>query len=217
MKEKLINRCFSKIVLKNRYINKLWVYGVYDKGNNLVFMNYGSLKEIVSMSPFKAVDKFNEEECYTFVLIQPCESKYAAENALVNWINNSELEGRTPPMNIYSKSYNNRWLIQCVENKRFYQSASEVAKIFSIAQSALSNHLRGVPGYKSVRGLHFKYYTGENPAEIEQFGGYKLQHTPLGGYKTVESDCPINKKGISQDEKLIEIGKLACGFGGDVW
>lgn len=217
MTEKLINRCYSKIVLKKRFLDKLWIYGVYDKSSNLVFMNYGSLKEIVSMSPFRALDKFNEEECYTFVLIQPCESKLAAENALASWINNSELEGKTPPMNIYSMNYNNRYLIQCVENGRFYQSASEVAKIFGVAQSALSNHLRGAPGYKSVRGLHFKYYTGDNPREIEQFGGYKLCKGEFGGYKTMESDCPINKKGISQEEKFVEIGKLACGFGGGIW
>lgn len=216
MNEKIINKCSSKIVMQSKYLNKLWVYGVYNSEQDLVFLSYGTLREIVMMSPFKTIEKFNENENYTFVLIQPCDNKIAAENALSYWITNSELQGRTPPFNIYNKSYNNRYFIQCMENGRFYQTAADVVKIFNVSQSALSNHLRGLPGHKSVKGLHFKYYTGLNPTEIEQSGGYKLQSVP-GGYKSVPSDDPINRIGITESEKREEIARLVGRYGGMIW
>lgn len=216
MNEKLIKRCSSRIVMQSKYLNKLWVYGVYNSQQQLVFMSYGTLREIIMMSPFKTIEKFNENENYTFVLIQPCDNKIAAENALSHWINNSELEGTTPPFNIYNKSYNNRYFIQCLENGRYYQTASDIVKIFNVSQSALSNHLRGLPGHRSVKGLHFKYYTGPNPAEIEQAGGYKLLYNGFG-YKSVPSDDPINRLGITDTEKREQIALLVGRYGGEIW
>ena len=73
MNEKLINRCSSRVVMQSKYLNKVWVYGVYNSQQQLVFMSYGTLREIIMMSPFKTIEKFNENENYTFVLIQPCD------------------------------------------------------------------------------------------------------------------------------------------------
>lgn len=217
MTDKIINKCFNRITLNVKSLNKFWVYAVYDNQFNLIFISYGTLKEIVSMSPLKTLQNFNNDENYTFLPIQPCNSKLEAENAVSAWITNSELEGKTPVFNLYSRNYNNSSFIQCLENGRYYRTATDIAKIFNIAQSALSNHLRGVPGHKSVKGLHFKYYYGERPIEIEQTDGYKLVRGALGGYKTVPSDCPINKLGITESEKRAEIEKLTNQFGSVIW
>lgn len=217
MTERIIDRCFNRIMLNTKNINKLWVYAVYNQSAELVFISYGTLKEIVSMSPLKTLEKFNEDENYVFLPLQACNSKIEAENALTGWINNSELNGKTPPLNLYNRGYNSNNFIQCIENGRFYRTATDVVKIFGVAQSALSNHLRGVPGHKSVKGLHFKYYTGDNPAEIEQAGGYKLVRGDFGGYKSIQSDCPINKLGITESEKRSNIEKLTNQFGRVIW
>lgn len=216
MVEKLINRCKSKLTLHANYLNSVWIYGIYDSQENLVFMYYGTLKEIVSMSRFRANEKFNPSEYYTYVLIQPCCSRIEAEKNLTYWMDNSELQGKMPAYNVYNSSYNNKRFIQCVENGRFYRTASDIVKIFNVSQSALSNHLRGTSGHRSVKGLHFRFHSGDSPTEIEEYGGYKLQKTDLG-YKTVPSDCPINKVGITEFERQQQIALLTGRFGGEIW
>lgn len=212
----LLDKCYSRILLQKRYLNRYWVYAVYNLKRELLFMSYASLKEITSMSPFKLNEKFNEEESYIFVLIQSYDSKPAAENGVTYWINHSELQGTTPPLNIYNKTYNNTHFIQCIENGKFYKTAADVVRIFNISQSALSNHLRGLPGHRSIKGLHFKYHIGENPDEIEIYGGYKLQKA-FGGYKTVQSDDPINKMGITEQERCEQIISLVNEYGVTPW
>lgn len=192
MTEKLIDKYKNRIVLHKNFIDKYWVYGVYNAYNQLVFIQYGTLKDIISMRPLNLCDNYDENESYTFVLLKCYGKKIDAENAVSYWINNSELEGKAPPFNGQLKLYNNDALIQCMENGRFYRTCVDVVKIFNVSASALSNHLRGVTGYKSVKGLHFKRYYGERPKEIEEFGGYKLQRAELGGYKRVPSDDPVN-------------------------
>ena len=193
MNEKLFNKCQNKIFLNKKYIDKYVVYAVYNSEQQLVFIHYGTLKEIISMRPLNLCDGFNDDEFYSFVLLNFYSNKIDAENAVSYWINVSELQGSTPPLNGSLKLYNSDAFIQCLENGRFYKSSVDVAKIFGVAQSALSNHLRGVTGYRSVKGLHFKRYYGERPAEIELYGGLKMQSV-YGGYKTVPSDDPVNTK-----------------------
>lgn len=213
MAEKLINRCRNCLVLNKDFLNKYWVYAVYDVSDNLLFIHYGTYKDIITMRPFISSEKFNSDETYKYVLLNFYNTKIAAENAISMWINNSELEGKTPPYNGFIKQYNSDACIQCVENKRYYRTAIDVAKIFNVAQSALSNHLRGVAGYKSVKGLHFKYYYGDRPNEIEEWGGYKLQRMENGGYARVPSDDPLNNN-YSDKEKAIDELRTKGGF---VW
>lgn len=181
--------------------DKLWVYGIYDSSSKLIFMYYGKLKDIVSLSPFRTNPKFDEKEIYTICLITPCRDKIDAENRLSAAINESELNGNTPAYNIYNRKYNDYYFIQCLDNGKFYKSAQDVVKIFKVSQPALSCHLRGVPGYRHVKGLTFKYYSGETlPDEVELAGGYKWVKAEMGGYKTKISDDMINRAGITDSE-----------------
>lgn len=191
MNEKLFDKCQNKIFLNKKYLDKYLVYAVYNSEQRLVFIHYGTLKDIIAMRPLNLCDGFNDDEFYSFVLLNFYSNKTDAENAVSYWINSSELQGSTPPLNGSLKLYNSNAFIQCLENGRFYKSSIDVAKIFGVAQSALSNHLRGVTGYKSVKGFHFRRYYGERPAEIEMYGGFKMQGNGFG-YKTVPSDDPVN-------------------------
>ena len=193
MNERLFDKCHNKIFLNKKYLDKYVVYAVYNSEQRLVFIHYGTLRDVIAMRPLNLCEGFNDDEFYSFVLLNFYSNKIDAENAVSYWINASELQGSTPPLNGSLKLYNSDAFIQCLENGRFYKSSVDVAKIFNIAQSALSNHLRGVTGYKSVKGLHFRRYYGERPAEIELYGGFKMQGNTFG-YKTVPSDDPVNTK-----------------------
>lgn len=198
--EKIIDNCYNRISLSNLSYDKIWVYAIYNSMNELIYMYYGKLKDIVSLSPFRTNPKYDEREIYTIVFITPCKDKIDAENRLSTAINNSELKGGTPPYNVYNRGYNDYYFIQCLENGKFYKSAQDVIKIFRVSQPALSCHLRGVSGYKHVKGLTFKYYNGDSPNEIELAGGYKWVKGDMGGYKTLPSDDIINRTDITEDE-----------------
>lgn len=208
MNEKLINLCANSISLNLKFRDKIWVYAIYDSREQLVFMYYGTLKEIIEMRPFKTNEKFNENETYRYVILKPYDNKVDAENALGVWMNVSELKGSMPPYNIYSQGYNNNSYIYCVDNGRYYKSAQDVVKIFNISQPALSNHLRGVTGYRHVKGLTFKFHHGPRPAEIEMAGGFKMQQVgPNGGYRTIPSDDPLNRPNLTNEQIKQEIEK----------
>jgi hypothetical protein len=208
---RLIDTYTNRIALSNTTYDKIWVYGIYDSCGNLVFMHYGRLNNIVSLSPFKSNPKFDANEIYTIVLVTACKDKMMAENALSMAINNSELQGNTPPYNIYSRAYNDYYFIQCLDNGKFYWTAQDVVKIFRVSQPALSNHLRGVIGYRHVKGLTFRIYndlSGEMPKEIEIAGGFKKVRGEAGGYKTVPSDDIINRQNITEQELKDGINKI---------
>lgn len=209
---KLIDLCRNSITMTADMSDKLWVYGVYDSKEQLVFMFYGKLKDIVALRPFRINPKFDEKEKYTYVLIQPCKDKIEAENTLATVLIRSELNGNTPPYNVYNKLYNDRYFIHCLNNGKFYKSAQDVIKIFHISQPALSNHLRGVTGYRHVKGLTFRFYNDENaqsPNEVELAGGWKwVKSGEMGGYLTVRSDDIINREGITENEISIGINHI---------
>ena len=220
--DRLIDVCKNTIVLGSKLRDKIWVYAVYNMQEELIFMYFGTMKEIIEMRPFRSNEKFNENEDYRYVLLRPYNNRIDAENALNVWMNLSELKGKTPPFNIYSQGYNNNSYIYCVDNGRYYQSAQDVVKIFNVSQPALSNHLRGVTGYRHVKGLTFKFYYGERPREIEMAGGVKMQQVgPHGGYATVPSDDPLNQPNLTKDEikREIENARVAQMLkdGGKLW
>lgn len=202
------------VFLNSNFINKIWVYAVYDNLGQLVFMFYGTLKEIVNMYPFRNNENFVEGNWYRYALIQPCRNRIEAENTLSSWMKKLEAEGQTPLYNAYTKLYNSGNLVQCIENGRFYKTAQDVVKIFNVSQPALSNVLRGVSGYKTVKGLHFKYYNGEMPPVVEIAGGSAMVRTDTGGYKYKTSDDPLNADITNaQRDEIIESYKI-ISFGG---
>ena len=208
---RLIDCCKNSIKLSKKTVDKIWVYGIYNSQEELVFMFYGKLREIMSLSPFRINPKFDENEEYTVVLVQPCKDKIDAENALTAAINNFELKGSTPAYNVYNRCYNNTYYIQCLNNGKFYRTAQDVVKIFRVSQPALSNHLRGVTGYRHVKGLTFKIYNNTSmdaPKEVEMAGGYKWVATEGGGYKTVQSDDILNREGITEAEVAAGINTI---------
>lgn len=214
---KLIERCKNVLVLNAKFNDKYWTYAIYDENDNLLIIYFGTLKEILSMRPFRSSEKFNEDSNYKYVLLKPYDNKIDAENSLKFWMDLSELKGSTPPFNVYQRIYNDFQYIKCLNNGKFYRTATDVVKIFGVTHSALSNHLRGVTGYKTVRGLTFKYHYGESPVEVELPNGLKYkQHGPHNGYILVPSEDPINQRGITEEQRKTEIERLRA-LGGVAW
>ena len=63
----------------------------------------------------------------------------------------------TPP-------YNGTLRIACDQDGRTYANQSETATTYGIDQGRLSRHLRGAPGYATVRGLTFRYVPAPSSA-----------------------------------------------------
>lgn len=177
----------NELLLNINALDNYWVYSVFDD-KQLVFMYYGKLRDIIAMRPFNVNEHFDSSKSYRYVLNQMCFNKIEAENALNSWLKIAELEGVLPSYNMYNKTYNNDKLIQSVDTGKYYRSAQDVVRIFHVTQPALSNHLRGVPGYRSVKGLRFRYAYNVSPDVIELPDDYMLVKTEIGGYKTVRRD-----------------------------
>lgn len=60
-------------------------------------------------------------------------------------------------------------MVQCVETSEIWPSITIASRAHGISPSALSNHLNGRPGHRSVKGRH---YQRVNPVEA----GYRVNH-----------------------------------------
>jgi len=196
----LIDKIDNQFRMSSTFLDCIWVYAIYDSHKQLVFMSYGLLKDIISFHPFRSNPKFIEGEIYTVVLVNGYKNKFEAERGFNIWLGMSELNGTVPPYNIYNVKYNTNKYIQCLDNGKYYKSAQDIVKIFNLPQGALSCHLRGVPGYKRVKGLSFKYVYGVQPDEVEMAGGYKWVKREGGAYATVPSTDAINRPNLTPEE-----------------
>lgn len=69
----------------------------------------------------------------------------------------SELVGRHRPYcNMYAAAHAGKAIVTCVTTGKSYPTSAEAAINEGVSTSALSNHLNGRPGYKSVKGKMFR-------------------------------------------------------------
>lgn len=60
------------------------------------------------------------------------------------------------PCNMYGGQRSPFTRVRCIETNIIYSSANAASAALSISQSALSQHLRRIPGFKSVKGHTFE-------------------------------------------------------------
>lgn len=146
----------NQFVLMNGFNQKIWVYAVYD-GNDLVFMWYDRLADIISMKSLMRTNGFDRNKPYTYVLLSGHNNRIDAENSLVVWLNKSELKGKTPCYNFKFRNYNNNQRIVCLQTGDIFNTAKEACMLLGLSTSALCNHLAKRAGFRSVKGLTFDY------------------------------------------------------------
>lgn len=181
----------TRLYIKDDFREKYFVYGVYDNVGKVKFIWYDRLCDIITLKSLKKTDYFNPNIIYEIYLIKYFDNKIDAENALSKIIDESELEGKTPPYNLKFRNYSNRYRILCIETGFIYNSALETARIMGLSTSALSAHLNRQTGYKTIKGFRFIYTNAPHfVKQLNVCGKYdqydtlpKLHHYSIEGEK----------------------------------
>ena len=140
------------IPLRSDFADKYWGYKVYDDKNELVFIWYDKLSDIVEMKSIKKCDQYNPSIIYNYYLVESYNNRLDAENGL-----NKLITGGTPRYNLRFRLYGAKYRILCIETGIVYNSSTEICSMFNVSPSALSKHLNRKVGYKSVKGFRFIY------------------------------------------------------------
>lgn len=64
--------------------------------------------------------------------------------------------GYAPACNIDREAVRNAGRIYCNETSQSFANAADACRVLNIHPSALSMHLRGIPGHKTVKGYTFR-------------------------------------------------------------
>lgn len=164
-----------ELLLCNKTIDAFWIYAVYNSFNDLLFVWYGKLNDIVANRPIRSLTCYDGNEMYKVYLLGCKETELDAKNEVNWWIDHSELHGKMPPWNMRYRLYNDNKFIRCIETGEIFRNAREIVKTYGVCQSALSCHLAQKPGYKSVKGMRFVYCD-----ESVTYDDYKAQRRLAG-------------------------------------
>lgn len=148
---------YTSINLCEETANDIFLYVVRNRSGGIEFIGCGTMPEIVSMRAIKNNKFFNPSAVYEFCILynQHFKRRIDALNALGTAIR--AIHGGTPRMNLYSRDYNNDKRIVCLQTGEIFNSASDICRKYEINPGQLSAHIRGVHGYKTVKGMTFVY------------------------------------------------------------
>jgi hypothetical protein len=127
-------------------MKKYYAYAILNNNGDYVFASFDKYHEIFALRPLMRVADFVSGATHTLELIgNGSERRIDAENDCAAFMRQKRDEGHQFPYNL--QTYDNQ--LQC-------------ANALGISQSALSGHLNGQRGFKSVKGFTFRY-TKANP------------------------------------------------------
>lgn len=139
------------------------VYEVYDNQQQLVFMWSDKLANVYSLKDLVSNPEVKRDEPFTLFITKLFPSEREARNHVTSHLNNPATKWPK-----YNKTV--RYLrytpVQCIETGVIYKNALYCARSNNINQSQLSQHLRGVPGYKTVKGHTYRNYIGDGSTPV---------------------------------------------------
>lgn len=134
-------------------INNYVVYDVINYKGDLIYKGLIKFDRLQFLDDLMNKREFNSNQEITVFTNAFFESKKDADKYLYDWLSNN-------PWPVYNKitEHESKILaIICHNDGLLYLTQTEAARRYNIPQGRLSNHLRGVSGNKSIKGLHFGY------------------------------------------------------------
>ena len=129
------------------------VYKLINTANNhTVFIWYSKAVDILSLTSLKSNPAFDANAQYTLQIMSYHLNLIEAQNAAGALM---QREGM-PDLN-KTLRWNRKGPIICNETGQKFRNQAEAVQMMGINQSRLCQHLRGVPGYKTVKGLTFSF------------------------------------------------------------
>lgn len=135
----------DKITIKGNNPDEVVAYTISDTRapEQVLFLATGKLSTVVTLQDFRRSRMYNAEAVYTVTLIdrQPSRELMEVYKAMYN-----------PAEYVAPQSS----AVRCVETGELFKTSYEAAKTLGLTFSALSNHLNGKKGFKTVKGLTFE-------------------------------------------------------------
>jgi hypothetical protein len=144
-------------------MKKYYAYAILNNNGDYVFASFDKYHEIFALRPLMRVADFVSGATHTLELIgNGSERRIDAENDCAAFMRQKRDEGHQFPYNLQTHHSRADTKILCDQNGQTYDNQLQCANALGISQSALSGHLNGQRGFKSVKGFTFRY-TKANP------------------------------------------------------
>lgn len=121
----------------------------------LLYVGYEKLTKIATLENLFLLPNFKKDLQYVVTIEGPCDNWIEAENGVALKIRENE---KTPPLNKTMWSIKTQ-SVMCRETGKIFLNASECAHLEGISNGNLSRHLKGRPGYKTLKGKTYCYAT----------------------------------------------------------
>lgn len=138
----------------NEIIKNYYVYSIRDDADNILFINYDTLVNVVTFRKLMSNPLFIKDANYNIELHGSYELSWQAHNACDVLIR--QLCVSTPYLNI-TQSTSRRGAVLCDQTGVTYKNASEACKMLGASPSRMSMHLARHAGHKSINNMTFRY------------------------------------------------------------
>lgn len=135
-------------------LSGFWVFNVYNADDTLLYTGCERIRTIPTLRELKrrALQNINDSTRVRIELIMPV----ATEQEGLDIVDTL----RSISMPLYGKP-TPRLRVQCCDTGEVYPNAHQAAEAVGIGYSYMHQHLKRRPGFKTCKGLQFRYYEGE--------------------------------------------------------
>jgi hypothetical protein len=141
----------------NQTIDAWCLYTLANEQGEAILVWYCKFANVLAIQDALSNPNFNRNAPVTLRIGDLYNSRIEASNAVGKWMRERQF---TPSLNrtIRASHYAP---VKCMQTGQVFRNASEASRITGVNQSQLSQHLRGNPSNKTVRGLTFGYIDGK--------------------------------------------------------
>lgn len=146
---------FNKFYTSQELMSNYFVFGIVrEEDNAVVYIGYSLLRNFFTFRTLINNPIWREyigERKFTIILLS---NHTAEQNARIEMRN--AIGQYKPIINMDKRFYLNQGRVTCNETGTIYRNASEACLALGLPTSAMSNHLNGKPGHRTIKGLTFR-------------------------------------------------------------
>jgi hypothetical protein len=136
------------IKISEKTKNNQWVYLVKSPAGEIVYIGVARLKDAITFNAFNFRPEFDPDAPYELELLESYSNRYEANKAKEMYL----MVYGTPVFNRECKR-----VVRCITTGEVFNTAVEACRKYGIEQSNMTHHMAGHLGFKSLKGLEFKY------------------------------------------------------------
>ena len=140
------------IKLRIKNMQKFIVYTISDSKDEIVFINSDQYCRYSRLDGFLNNPEVDENEEYTINFVAIFDEENLAKDYIYNFMRRNSMPRANKMI-----AFLGRRGVMCLNDGRTWESQTKCAEGEGISQSQLNKHLRGLVGYRTVKGKTYKY------------------------------------------------------------